>query len=359
MRTFDRDCFSALVAFSTEVPMRLIGLVLTLSLTLAPLAATAQQPVKAPRIGMLLSGTLVDPDPRVAAFRQALRGRGYVDGQNIAIEPRGSDDIPRLYDLATDLVQSKVDVIVTQGTPGVQAAQRATRTTPIVMAASGDAVKLGLVGSLARPGGNITGQTIIAAEYIGKRLEILRAIVPSASRIAILWNPGNPGLVDQMKAAEDAARTLGVALQRVEARRPDELERAFQAARNGRAGALLVTDDAVLNTHRARIASLAAASRLPTIYGLRTAEAGGLLSYGPNLLEMFRSAAIYVDKILKGAKPADLPIEQPTKFELVINLKPQRLLGSRSLSRSCCEPTRSSSDVVPASVRTISGKSPT
>jgi len=154
--------------------MRLIGLVLTLSLTLAPLAATAQQPVKAPRIGMLLSGTLVESDPRVAALRQALRGRGYVDGQSIAIEPRGSDDIPRLYELATDLVQSKVDVIVTQGTPGVQAAQRATKTTPIVMAASGDAVKLGLVASLARPGGNITGQTIIAAEYIGKRLEILR-----------------------------------------------------------------------------------------------------------------------------------------------------------------------------------------
>jgi putative tryptophan/tyrosine transport system substrate-binding protein len=234
--------------------MRLIGLVLTLSLTLAPLAATAQQPVKAPRIGMLLSGTLVESDPRVAALRQALRGRGYVDGLSIAIEPRGSDDIPRLYELATDLVQSKVDVIVTQGTPGVQAAQRATKTTPIVMAASGDAVKLGLVASLARPGGNITGQTIIAAEYIGKRLEILRVIVPSVSRIAILWNPGNPGLVDQMKSADDAAtRTLGVALQRVEARRPDEFERAFQAARNGRAGALLVTDDAVLNTHRARI----------------------------------------------------------------------------------------------------------
>jgi putative tryptophan/tyrosine transport system substrate-binding protein len=309
------------------MPIRLIGLVLTLSLIAAPLAAKAQQPGKAPRIGMLLSGTLGDPDPRVTALRQALRERGYVDGQNIAIEPRGSDDIPRLYDLATDLVQSKVDVIVTQGTPGVQAAQRATRTTPIVMAASGDAVKLGLVASLGRPGGNITGQTIIAAEYIGKRLEILRAIVPSVSRIAILWNPANPGLVDQMKSADDAARTLGVALQRVEARRPDELERAFQAARNGRAGALLVTDDAVLNTHRARIASLAAASRLPTIYGLRTVETGGLVSYGPNLLEMFRSAAIYVDKILKGAKPADLPIEQPTTFELVINLKTAKTLG--------------------------------
>jgi putative tryptophan/tyrosine transport system substrate-binding protein len=309
--------------------MRLIGLavLLTLSVTLAPLAVEAQQPGKVPRIGMLLSGALVDSDPRVAALRQALRERGYVDGQNIAIEPRGSDDIPRLDELATDLVRSKVDVIVTQGTPGTQAAARATRTTSIVMAASGDAVKLGLVTSLARPGGNITGQTIIAAEYIGKRLEILREIVPSVSRIAILWNPANPGLVDQMESAEDAARTLGVALQRVEARRPDELERAFQASRNGRAGALLVTDDAVFSTHRARIVSLAEASRLPTIYGLRTAEAGGLVSYGPNLLEMFRSAAIYVVKILKGAKPADLPIEQPTKFELVINLKTAKALG--------------------------------
>ena len=194
------------------------------------------------------------------------------------------------------------------------------------MVTSGDAVNLGLVASLARPGGNITGQTIIAGEYIGKRMEILREIVPSVSRIAILWNPANPGLVDQMKSAEDAARTLGVVLQRVEARGPDEFERAFQAARNRRADALLVTDDAVFSTHRPRIVSLAAASRLPTIYGLRTAEAGGLVSYGPNLLEMFRSA-IYVVKILKGAKPADLPIEQPSKFELVINLKTARALG--------------------------------
>jgi len=302
-------------------------LALAFSSIAAPLAADAQHQRKVPRVGMVLSGSLADADPRVAALRQGLRERGYVDGQNIAIEPRGSDHIPDLYDLAAKLVQSKVDVIVTQGTPGVQAAQRATRTTPIVMATSGDPVRLGLVASLARPGGNITGQTIIGDEYIGKRLEILREIVPGVSRIAVLSNPANPGLVHQMKATEDAARTLGIALQRLEARHADELERAFQAARNERAGALLVLDDAVFSTHRARIVSLAAASRLPTFYGLRSAETGGLVSYGPNLLERFRSAAIYVDKILKGAKPADLPIEQPTRFELVINLKTAKALG--------------------------------
>jgi len=172
-----------------------------------------------------------------------------------------------------------------------------------------------------------SSQTIIGDEYIGKRLEIVREIIPGVSRIAVLSNPANPGLVHQLKATEDAARTLGVALQRPEARHADELERAFQAARNGRAGALLVLDDAVFSTHRARIASLAAANRLPTFYGLRSAEAGGLVSYGPNLLEGFRSAATYVDKILKGAKPADLPVEQPTKFELVINLKTAKALG--------------------------------
>jgi putative ABC transport system substrate-binding protein len=301
--------------------------VLASGLLAAPLAAVAQPVGRVPRIGMLLSGAPLDPDPRVAALRQGLRERGYVDRQNITIEAQGSDHVPRLYDLATDLVRSKVDVIVTQGTPGAQAAQRATKTTPIVMATSGDPVTFGLVASLARPGGNITGQTIIADEYVGKRLEMLREIVPGVSRIAVLWNPANPGLVNQMKSAEEAARTLGVALQRVGVRHPDEFDRAFQAAMNGRAGALFVMDDAVFSTHRARIVSLAAASRLPTIYGLRTAEAGGLVSYGPNLLEMFRSAAIYVDKILKGAKPADLPIEQPTTFELVINLKTAKALG--------------------------------
>jgi putative ABC transport system substrate-binding protein len=297
------------------------------ALLAAPLAADAQQPRKVPRVGMVLSGSVADADPRVAALRQGLRERGYVDGQSIAVEPLGSDHIPELYELATKLVQSKVDVIVTQGTPGAQAAQRATKTTPIVMAAVGDPIRLGLVASFARPGGNITGQTVIAHEYIGKRLELLREVVPGVSRIAVLSNPGNPGLADQIRAAEDAARTLGIALQRLEARHADELERAFETARNKRTGAILVLDDAVFSTHRARIATLAASSRLPTFYGLRSAEAGGLLSYGPNLLEMFKSAAIYVDKILKGAKPADLPVEQPTKFELVINLKTAKALG--------------------------------
>jgi putative ABC transport system substrate-binding protein len=302
-------------------------LALTVSTLVAPPAAETQQPLRVPRVGMVLQGSLAEADPRVAALRQGLQERGYIDGRNIAIEPRGSDNIPDLYDLAGKLVHSKVDVIVTHGTPAAQAAQRATRTTPIVMATSGDPVTFGLAASLARPGGNITGQTIIGEEYIGKRLEILRDVVPGVSRIAVLSNPANPGLVLQMKATEDATRMLGIELHRLDARRADELQRAFQAARREGVGALLVLDDAVFSTHRTTIVRLAEASRLPTFYGLKSAETGGLVSYGPNLLDLFRSAASYVEKILKGAKPADLPIEQPTKFELVINLKTAKALG--------------------------------
>jgi putative tryptophan/tyrosine transport system substrate-binding protein len=308
--------------------LRLLVLALVLSSIVAPVAAKGQQPGRAPRIGMLLAGARAADDPRVGAFRQGLRDRGYVDDRSVAIEPRWYDRIPQLPELAIDLVRSRVDLIVTQGTPAAKAAQGASSTTPIVMATSGDPVALGLVSSLARPGGNITGQTILATELSTKRLEILKEIVPGVSRIAVLWNPANPGVVLQMRATEDAARKLGVALQGLSVRNLDELEAAFHAARVGSAGALLVLDDPLFTAHRVRIVGLAAANHLPALTGISgSATAGGLVNYGPNLLDMFRNAAVYVDKILKGAKPADLPIEQPTRFELTINMKTARTLG--------------------------------
>jgi putative ABC transport system substrate-binding protein len=226
------------------------------------------------------------------------------------------------------LVKSKVDIIVTQGTPAAQAVKRMTSTIPIVMATSGDPVGIGLVASLARPGGNVTGNSILGPDLIGKRLELLKEILPDVSRIAVLSNPTNPMYAFHMRAAGAAAKTLGIALQVLEVRGPDDFEHAFQAATSGRAGAHLVLGDPVLTAHRTRLANLAASSRLPAFYELSGfAEAGGLANYGPSLPEMFRRAAVYVDKILRGAKPADLPIEQPSKFELVINIKTAKALG--------------------------------
>jgi putative ABC transport system substrate-binding protein len=294
-----------------------------------PSVGKTQQARKVSRIGMLLSGSPSDADPMVAAFRQGLRALGYVEGQNIAIEPRWADVSQRLPALATELVQSKVDLIVTQGTPAAQAAKRATSTIPIVMATSGDPVAIGLVATLARPGGNITGQSILSPELGGKRLELLKEIVPGLSRIAVLSNPTNPSHAIELKAIEVAAKTLGVALQLLEARGPEDFESVFQAAASGRAGALFLLADPLTTTaHRARLATLAARSRLPSMYGLSGyAEAGGLINYGPNLHELFRHAATYIDKILKGARPAELPVEQPTRFELAINLKTAKVLG--------------------------------
>ncbi len=252
-----------------------------------------------------------------------------MEGQNITLVfPSGEVRPERLPHLAAELVSLKVDVIVAATSVAVQAAKEATKTIPIVTPVTTDPVETGLVASLARPGGNITGLTPIASELSGKRLQLLKTVVPGASRIAVLSNPTSAGVPPQMRATEAAARALGVQLQSLEVRGPDEFETAFQAATKGRAGALIALDDPLVFTHRVRIVKLTAKSRLPAMYGLTGfVEAGGLMSYGPNLADMYRRAATYVDKILKGAKPADLPVEQPTKFEFVVNLKTAKALG--------------------------------
>jgi len=296
-----------------------------------PLAADAQQSGKLFRIGVLGNVPLTDPEgARVwGAFIQGLRELGYVEGRNITIEFRSSDGkYERLPELAAELVRLKVDVIVAPAGQNVVAAQRATRTIPIVMSGLTDPVGSGLVTSLGRPGGNVTGLSGFSTEIVGKQLELLKEMAPKVSRVAILWNPANQSHPLLLREAEAAARLLRVQLQTLEARGPDDFEMAFAAVTRERAGALLVAADGMFLLHRARIADLAAKTRLPAMYGLREyVDAGGLVVYGPSLRENFRRAATYVDKILKGAKPADLPVEQPTKFELVINLKTAKALG--------------------------------
>ena len=264
-----------------------------------------------------------------AAFREGLRELGYVEGQTIEIESRWAEgNYDRLPGLAADLVRLKVAVIVTYGTPASQAAKRATATVPIVMAAIIDPLASGLVTSLARPGENLTGQSMMSPDLVEKQLEILKEVVPKVSRVALLHNPANPGNAPQVRHAQDAARALGVRLQLLGARGPSEIDSAFAAMTNEQAGAVIVLVDAMLQDNRTRIADLAARHRLPAVYGLSDyAEAGGLLAYGPNRLDMFRHAATYVDKILKGVKPGDLPVERPNKFALVLNLKTAKALG--------------------------------
>lgn len=300
------------------------ALALGLGGTMPP--AHAQQPAKVPRIGLLVDGA----SPRVEAFRQGLRELGYVEGQNALIEYRSAAEKgDRLADLAADLVRLRVDVIVAPDPPAARAAKNATRTIPIVMRSSGDPVEAGLVASLARPGGNITGLYSISEELIGKRLELLKEVVPQLSRVAVLWDPDSPGSVHWFRETEAAARSLGVHLQSLEARgsNPD-FERVLAVATRGSAGALITLRNPRIVVHRRRIAELALKSRLPAIYDDREfTEAGGLMSYGANLADLYRRAASYVDRILKGAKPADLPVEQPTTFELVVNLKTATALG--------------------------------
>jgi len=298
----------------------------------APLAAEAQPAVgKLPRVGLLLPGSSSDPlvQPYLDVLRRGLRELGYVEGQSITIEYRWAEGkYERLPDLASELVRLKVDVIVAVGTVVVQAAKQTTQTIPIVMTNVDDPVATGLVASMARPGGNITGLSLMSHELVGKQLGLLREVVPKVSRVAVLWNPANPANAHQLREAEVAASALGVRLQPLEAQRPSEIDRAFAAMTRERMGALLVLLDSMLLVQRERIADLAAKNRLPTVYGLRWhAEAGGLMAYGANLLDMVRRIAGFVDRILKGAKPADLPVEQPTNFELVINLKTAKALG--------------------------------
>ncbi len=301
----------------------------TLALLNAPLATEAQPPEKVYRIGVLMSVSSSAAVPRVEAFRLGLRELGYVEGKNIAIEYRWSEGRDeRLPGLAAELVRLKVDVMVITGTVAVRAAQQASATIPIVMAATGDPVATGLVTSLARPGGNVTGLSLTAPEVSGKRLELLREVVPGLARVAVLSNPGNPVSGPELRETEAAARSLGLRLQSLAVRDPDGFDSAFSSMNTERAGALIVLSDAMFQGRRRQIADLAVTNRLPAIaWTGEFAESGGLMAYGPNVVEMHRRAATYVDKILKGASPADLPVEQPTKFALVINLKTARALG--------------------------------
>jgi putative ABC transport system substrate-binding protein len=307
---------------------RLVG-----GLFAAPLAASAQQPAKVARIGFLAT-TNVAANPHLQeAFLQGLRDLGYVEGRNVVIEYRDAEGkLERLPALAAELVALRVDVIVAPGTPQALAVKQATRTLPIVFAVAGDPVGSGLVTSLARPGGNVTGLSSVTSDLVGKCLEQLTQAVPGVSRVAVLWQPGGFGEraeKDMQKAAELAGRTLGVRLQFVEARRPADIDRAFSDMTRARAGALTVLGGGtMLFAERRRLVDLAAKNRLPAGYPWRDfVDAGGLMSYGANFPDLYRRAATYVDKILKGAKPGDLPVEQPTKFELVINLKTAKALG--------------------------------
>ena len=296
----------------------------------APLTSLAQQqPAKVPRIGFLQASSPSVNRHFADAFRQGLRAFGYVEGQNIAIEERWAEGkFERLPDLAAELVRLKVDVIVVGSTPGSRAAKQATTTIPIVMVNVGDPVGTGLVASLARPGGNVTGLSDLTVDMSAKRLELLKEVAPTASRVAVLWNPTHPTNPLQLRETQVAAQALGLTLQPVEVRSSDEFERAFAAMTRERASVLLVLGDILTVLHRSRVADLAAKNWLPAMYPFREqAEAGGLMSYGPSLPDMYRRAAAYVDKILKGSKPGDLPVEQPTKFELVINLKTAKTLG--------------------------------
>jgi len=291
--------------------------------------AEAQQPTKIPPIGYLTTPLLSANAARVEAFRQGLRELGYVEGKNIVIEWRSAEGkLDRAPALAAELVRLKLDVIVTGGPQSTRAAKEATITIPIVMAFDNDPVGNGFVASLARPGGNITGLSTLYPEISGKQLELLKEIVPRLSRLAVFGNSTHPGNAQALKETELAAGALAVQLQYLDVRDPKDIETAFRAASKGRADAVLVLENAVLTSHRKQLVELAVKSRLPAIYPqTEYMEAGGLIYYGTNTPDLFRRAATYVDKILKGAKPADLPVEQPKKFEFIINLKTAKQIG--------------------------------
>ena len=292
-----------------------------------PLVARAQQPGMLPTIGYLGSATPATQGQWVAAFVQRLRELGWIEGRTIAIEYRWAEGrTERAAEIAAELVQRKVDVIVTSGTAVVVAAMEATSVIPIVFAGAGDPVGTGLIASLARPGGNVTGLSNQSRDLAGKRLELLREVVPGLGRLAILANVDNPAVVLNMREVQTTARTLGVEVITLEIRRGEDIVPAFEVL-NAREDALYVIFDALLNTHRIRINTLALAARLPSMHTAREGvEVGGLMSYGPNFPDLFRRAAEYVDKILRGAKPGDIPVEQPTKFDLVVNLTTAKAL---------------------------------
>jgi putative ABC transport system substrate-binding protein len=291
--------------------------------------AQAQQPTKIPRIGYLSPNSLSFNPARIEAFRQGLRELGYVEGKNIVIEYRNTEGkLDRLPSLAAELVRLKVDIIVTTSPAPTRAAKEATSTIPIVFAQDGDPVASGFVASLARPGGNITGLSTLAPELSGKRLELLKEVVPKLSRVAVFGTSTTPSTAPTIKETELAAGAFKVQLQYLDVLEPKDIETAFRTATKGRADAVLVLAGPVVLFQRTQIAELALKSRLPAIYPqTEFTEAGGLMYYGANTPDMYRRAATYVDKILKGARPGDLPVEQPTKFELVINLKAAKQIG--------------------------------
>ena len=293
-----------------------------------PLAARAQQAGKVNRIGFLGAPFAADQINRVKALRAGLRDLGYVEGRNIFIEYRWAEGrYERLAALATELVSLKVDIIVTHGTPGTLAAKQATTMIPIVMATSGDAVTSGLVSSIGRPGGNVTGLTFFNPELAAKRLEMLKDVVPGLTDVAVLVNPGNPVNEAIMPTMKLVARPLNLELHEFAARGPSEFAAALSAMAERRVGALVLIDDTMLIVNGKAIADLAVRQRLPSNGFSEFAQAGGLMAYGVNFSDMFRRAATYVDKILKGAKPADLPVERPTKFETIVNLKTAKAIG--------------------------------
>jgi putative ABC transport system substrate-binding protein len=312
--------------------MRLIGLavILTVGLSLAPLAAQGQSAGKVPRIGFLFYGA-PELSAEVDAFRQGLRELGYIEGQNITIEYRfASGQVGRLPELATELARLKVDVIVTPSTPASLAAKQATSTIPIVFAVVGDPVGAGLVANFARPGGNITGLSSISVQLGGKRLELLKEVAPKATRLAVLYNPADRSNELMLKEFQESAPVLGLTVHALGVRTPAEFEGAFAAITRDRDHALFVGAGVLTLEHRNRkaLVDLATKSRIPAMWGHRQfVDAGGLMSYAVNFYDQLRRAAFYVDKILKGARPGDLPVEQPTKYELVINLTAAKALG--------------------------------
>jgi len=294
----------------------------------APFGLFAQHQGKVWRIGFLGAATAAGFGSRVAELRKSLAELGYIEGKNVIFEERWADNSnDRLPQLAADLVRVKCDVIVTSGTPAIFALKRATTAVPIVMATSGDAVKSGLVASLARPGGNVTGLSFFGPELYAKRIELIKEAVPRVKTIAYLFNPDNPAEQGNVSIVENAARQMKTNLYWFETRKISDFESAFTAMTKKNIDAVVVTNDTLLVTNYKTIAALVAKQRLPSIGGSEFADAGGLLGFGPSAVSLFRRSAVYVDRILKGAKPADLPVEQPTKFELWINGKTAKALG--------------------------------
>jgi putative ABC transport system substrate-binding protein len=311
-------------------PKRLILLVLLVALGFGPIAAAAQDAGRIYRLGFLAAGGSAANMSVVDAFRDGLRELGWTEGRNITIEYRFAEGrFDRLPSLAGELVGANVDIIFASPSPAALAAKRATRAIPIVMASVADPVALGIVQSLRRPGGNVTGTSYsFDLDIFSKHLQLLHEAVPAARNVAVLWNPGNPGHVIAVRNVGATARSLGIALHFVEAREPEDFERAFADISRQRAQAVLVMSDSLFGTYATELAALTSRHVLPSIHGARSnVEAGGLMFYGPNIPEQARQAAAYVDKILKGAKAADLPVEQPTKFDFIVNLRAAKQLG--------------------------------